>query len=292
MSTSNISIQSAPRDPNELLKIKRGILYRLALQLNMFPSDDQDQAFLAADHGVQAQAVAQALMALDANGAGQPAPGTPQMPTVVAPPAAQMSPVPMQQPMQQMQVPTQVPTQMGQPVVPQMNPAQMPAQAFGGQMQIPQMPVNQFQPMQAQAPMPPQPSQAPSQLAGLVPPVRQPSTVSDPTNAGARPQAPPGVDATTAINAGAIFTRLDNHDKAFKQVTETTQSILKWVEEAHNTALGAVQMQRIIIRLLLTIIEQQQGIDLGMLLKLMKQQSDEDINTIIQTFASAGKGKG
>lgn len=169
MSTSEfVSIETAPRDPNQLVTLRRSVLYRLALQLAIFSGEDQssEQAFLSADLPSMAQRIAVALQTRDAGG-GQPI--QPQQPMMQQPQMQQM-----QQPQMQMQQPMQQPQQVPMMQPPMMQPPQqfqMPAQ------QPPQqqpMPMQQQQPMPMQAPPPGVPMMPPMQMPPMAPPMAPP----------------------------------------------------------------------------------------------------------------------
>jgi hypothetical protein len=219
-----LSIQNAPRDLHELIKVKRGVLFRLGHQLALFADDAAEQAFLGASQEQIAQHILEALQRRD-NGGGQavmqaPTPaGAPMPQQPMASPQAPMmqQPMPMQpamgMPQQPMGVPQMPPVQpppsmpmQQQPAIPMPQqpgrpPMPGPQMAMPGMGGMPPMPGAPTMPLPPPPPaasgMPPMPSMAaPGGMPGMPtmpqqPPVaRQPQTASDPTNAGSRPAMP------------------------------------------------------------------------------------------------------
>lgn len=101
MEDNKLTVQNAPRDLEQLKRVKRGALYRLALALNLWAGDPKaEEAFLLRNHEEQAQDLLAGFLAWDAqhgggNGNGQAAPAQPA-PQVMQPAPQQMQPMPMQ----------------------------------------------------------------------------------------------------------------------------------------------------------------------------------------------------
>lgn len=74
-----LTVQTAPRDPSELVKQPRFMLKRLATELGLFQTDDQKVAFIDASSEVQAATLAAGLQEFDKTG-GVPA-QAPSQPT-------------------------------------------------------------------------------------------------------------------------------------------------------------------------------------------------------------------
>lgn len=157
-STGMVTLQSAPRDVGALMALPRGVRFRLGIQLHLFPDDDAEQAFLGLPDDQQANAVASALMNLDAGSGQAPAP-------MQGPSNGQAAQMPQGAPSFPMQVPQQA-----QP--PQQMPQGMPAMPGMPQMQAPQMPPVAPPPQPAMAAPPPQ-QQAPQAPQQGFPPMPQ-----------------------------------------------------------------------------------------------------------------------
>lgn len=82
MSTSTFNPHNAPRDPNELAKVGRFKLRRLAEEMGMFTDEASKSRFMAGSNNEMAQSLAVHLQAMDSNGGTAPAV---QAPVVVAP---------------------------------------------------------------------------------------------------------------------------------------------------------------------------------------------------------------
>jgi len=232
--TGVVTIQTAPRDANQLFALlgdKRGIFFRLGHQLQIFPDEAAEQAFLGAPEEHKAQVIAAALQQWDAMNGGtaaatqatmaQPMPAMPQqqqqpvaamtgmpgMPGMpqVQPPQPTMQP--MAQPQPQMQAPQQpVAAMPGMPPMPQVQPPPPPAQAPMAppqpqMQQAPSMPISHGQP--GMPPMPGMPNMAAPVMPG------QPQMPAAPQQAQqAMPQMPqpgngamPGMPAMPAMSA-------------------------------------------------------------------------------------------
>jgi TolA-binding protein len=86
MSTSALTVQNAPRDPNELAKVGRFKLRRLAEELALFTDDASKGRFMAGSNQEMAQAIATHLTAMD-QGNGQAGPAV-AMPATAPPQTA------------------------------------------------------------------------------------------------------------------------------------------------------------------------------------------------------------
>lgn len=310
--TGMITPQNAPRTIPELLQLKRGVRFRLGLQISMFADDTAEQAFLGESDQNQAQALAAALANFDAQqGGGQAPMANHQPPQMAAQPMQQQQlQIPLQQPQapqampqqptmpQQPQMPLQAPQQPQQPQMPQMpmQPAmpqmpavqpppaapqqpqmQMPAQAPPPQMQQPQVAVQP--PQMPQMPMQPQ---MPSMARPVMPtqpqmPTRQPQTASDPTNAGANGSAP-----QQAMGG--------QHAKVLQQIAGTLGENQKWIEEVQTQVAGNTLLLTVLLQTMLQLLEQQ-GIDPNQLVKLIKASGEQTVETFLSNFQESGEGK-
>lgn len=302
MTTGMVNLQNCPRDVESLLQIKRGIRYRLGLQIQMFSNNNEEQGFLSAADDVQAQGLSAALQAYDANGgaaasqvaapapqtAMQPQQAAPQQAAPAMPPQLPQAQVPMNMQVvgtQQVMAPhqPQMPQQPPQPQMPQQQPQPVMVPTQPQQPQQPMMPQQPQQPpqqpmMPQQPVMPPAPQQQPApapqpqpQAQQFVAPPPQPVTTSDPGNAGA------GLGAS-------IPQKLDGLIKAMKKVAEVGESNQEWIEEIHDHSLGNSRVLHTLLLMQLVIIEQQ-GLDPSMLVKLMLSKPQETVETFLETFA-------
>ena len=273
--TGMVNLQNAPRDVESILQIKRGIRYRLGLQIQMFKDNTEEQAFLSASDENQAQALAAHLQQYDANGQGAPqaqapmpaapaaapamAPAMPPQPAAPAMPPQPAAPA-MPQPVSSPQVPLNMQVVGNQPVMP---PTAMPQQPVAAPAP---------QPVMAPPPAPaPQPVVAPSVPAMPAP---QPVTVSDPTNTGSM-----------------IPKKLDGIIEALKQVVEVSESNQAWIEEVHDHALGTNRVLSTVLLLQLVLAEQQ-GFDQNLLVKLMLSKDPSTIEEFLKNFATAEDEEG
>ena len=313
MTTAPLSIDTAPRDPNELMKLTQGTLFRLGLQLEMFHDENMERAFLGSTMDVQAQTLAAALAQRDAGGTGrldampqappqqppmqqfaqqgmnmgQPQMGMPQMPTPQPQPQPQQPPFPAHQPMQQQQLPMGYPPQMG---MPQMGMGAGMQQGFGppmgGGMQLPQaMPPQAPQqpqmgfPMSGGVPpfgMPQVPPQAPQ------PQPRQPSTVSDPG-----PAAPPADPAPRAPKG----TKSVDLTAVLKAVHESLEKHTKLLQETHETQLGVSRMVHTLLALQLLAAEQS-GMKPEVLAKMVKNIGEQTAVDFMASLQQSSGGSG
>lgn len=268
-----LSVDNAPRDVNALMQLKRGVIYRLALQLSMFKREEEEKGFLGETTENQVQALSAALAAYDAErgGNGQvPSMGQPSIPPNGAP--------------QQMQMPLQQP-QMGQPpqAFPQMPQVQPPPQQ-NFQQQPPQMQMPQGHPQMPQVPQMAQ--QAPPQIPPQnfqpqqAPPARQPQTITDPNNMGAQ-QSRAGVTPAAVGNPAVL-----------QQISATLEKTNKWLEEVHAQQLGNTRLLSVLLGMQLQLFEQQ-GLDADQLAKLMKASGPNAVADFLAHFQEQGKqGKG
>jgi hypothetical protein len=91
MNTSALTIKNAPRDPNELAKIGRFNLRRIAEELGLFTDEASKARFMAGKNTDMAQALAVHLQQLDQNG-GAPVVQPPNLTVVPNTPAPQRQP--------------------------------------------------------------------------------------------------------------------------------------------------------------------------------------------------------
>ena len=299
--TGMVNLQNCPRDVENLLQIKRGVRYRLGLQISMFSDQTAEQAFLSASNEDQAQALSSALQAFDAAGGGSngqsaavapqaaPQPAQPQMPQQGQP---QQLPLNMQVVGQQPVMPPASPAMPPQPAQPQMPqqpamPPQPAAPAVAGPTmpQMPAAPAAPVAPAQPQMPQQPQMPPTPQPIAQPVaPPPQQPQI--------AQPVPPPQpVTAADPNNAGAelgtsIPQKLDGILKALKKVAEVGESNQEWIEEIHDHSLGNSRVLHTLLLMQLVIIEQMQGFDMGVLVKLMQSKDANTVESFLKNFVT------
>lgn len=316
MSTATVlNLSSAPRDPNELVKFGQGVLYRLGLQLEMFPDEDAERAFLGAAHNQQAQIISAALLQYDQTGAGridaqpqvQPPMATqgqpqmqppaqmtmPNMPAVVPPQQMQPQPQMQQQPSFQ---PQMAAPQMGQPQfptpMPQMQQMQQPMMAPPQNQQMPQMGFQQPQmglpqalPQQRPQPqMAPQgqPMGFPGQMGAI--PMQMPVQAVAP-----QPQRQPSTASDPGGNGAAppqaaIVGIL-------QKLTKSQEATQKWLEEIQQTLLGQTRMMQTALAVQLFVADNS-GIKIDELAKIVKNVGDQTVSDFMQSLLSSVSGKG
>lgn len=248
-----IEIATVPRDINELNKLKVGQIIRLASQLHLLDSDDNDQAFKILPPEGKVAAVYNALLEHDARGGpvqpmtAPPQGAIPQQPQYQPPPQAQMTqPQYPQQPPYAPPMAPPPPQQMQQQAYPNYSPPVPPAvQQQGAQPQ--HAPPAQYQPPQAPPPQayppPPQYQQAPQVQQQAYPPPppqapppqqppvaqRQPQTGSDPSNQGSsvvsaltdvvnQVLAGQGLLGRSLANVGAMVTASSDVNRCLVQI--------------------------------------------------------------------------
>lgn len=317
-----VSKSTVPRDLNELKNLNRSQLVRLALQLGLLDDDAKDQAFKVMTQEQQAQEVLNALLAFDAAGGApqqvapppqpmqgevppgymqqpQQPPPQYQQPQYQQPPQQQYAPPPAAQPMPPQAAPPPLapPPQVAPPMPPPMPPPQAPhpppnagppappptapqapyappppqPMAPGGYPMPPQpapQPQYQAPPPQMAAPVPPPPPMAPPQQPPpqMPPqaPMRQPQTASDPSNAGA--------------GQGVADT--------MKQLVNVLGQLNQNTGEIATTSRASVTIQRVILKVLLTLAEQQ-GISSEDLAKLVRLQDDQEVEKFVGALGNA-----
>lgn len=288
-----IEIATVPRDINELNKLKVGQIIRLASQLHLLDSDDNDQAFKTLPPEGKVAAVYNALLEHDARG-GQVQPMTappqgaiPQQPQYQPPPQAQMTqPQPQYQPPMAPPPQQQLPQQQAYPGYPPPVPPAVqqqqaaPQYAPQPQYQPPQAPPPQAyppppmqqQPQYQQAPQvqqayPPPPPQAPPPQQ---PPVaqRQPQTGSDPNNQG-----------STVVNA---LTDVVN------QVLAGQSLLGRSLANVGAMVTASSEVNRCLVQILVAMSEQM-GMDADDLAKVIKHQ---DPSTVDKLLTKMGVGMG
>ncbi len=299
MSTPMISIESAPRDVASLQQLKRGVLYRIGMQLDMFTGEDAEQGFLGATIQDQAQAVATALAQRDAANGGPPqaAAPAPTAPVAAMPPAAPTFGVPAQPP--GMPAPAMAPAMPAAPAPAQMGLPAMPAVAPPPQAAMvpqpaaaPQMPpaAPMAPPAIPTAPAMPAPPQ-PTMPAAPAAPLRSPVTTSDPTNAGqvgtlAAPQTGP----VAVGNLAPLIKGQAGIIQALKEIADAEGKRQEWIEELHDQTLANT---RILHTLLLTlfVLAEQSNIDPEMLAKLALSLGEDVVGNFLQHFDEDEEGK-
>lgn len=271
--TGMVNLQNAPRDVENLLSIKRGIRYRLGLQIQMFSDNTAEQGFLSASDEDQSQALSVALQQYDANGQATPIAAqpmqqaTPQQAAPAMPPQLMQPQVPMNMPIvgQQPVMPPAAP----QPQAPMMPQPQMPQQ-----LQLPAQPVMAPQPQLQPPPQPvtaPQPQHMVQPMMAPPVPLPQPVTSSDPTNTG-------------SSLGTSIPQKLSGILKAIRQVVEVSESTQAWIEEVHDHALGNSRVLETLLLLQLVIAEHT-GMDQDILVKLMLSKAPGTVEEFLRNFS-------
>jgi len=316
MTVLEITLDNAPRDVNELKKnppYSRGVLFRLASQLQLFSDDAAETAFLGQSEEQMATTVAAALQARDAQGGAAPAPATQIAMSPAAAPVAPAAPAMMPQapvpPQQQApQMPLQMPPQM--PSVPQAPPVApgAPAPQMAPQMppQVPQMPAPQAPPAAPVAPaMPPPvpppaapvpmatPPQMPPQMPPQAPPAAQPVAPSPPA---AVPPAPTPVTSADAGQAApalldtlrGIMAKQEAASRVLAALAEVHSGNNALVQEVHSDILGVARMLKLSLQLQLLQLEQQ-GLSAHMVTQLLKAQDPNLVESILATLGAEGK---
>lgn len=274
--TGMVNLQNAPRDKESLLQIKRGIRYRLGLQIQMFKDNTEEGAFLSASDEEQAQALSEGLQRYDANG-GQVSAALPQAPAI---PTAPTPAMPQQPP--QPQMPMTIPVVGNQPVMPpaavRQPPQPIPQQMSLPTPQMPQMPQMPSPPQmmsQQAAPPPPQPQSVPPLMPAVQPavpqaPPPQPVTAADPNNKG--------IDL-----AATIPKQLAGIIKAIKAISEVNENTQAWIEEVHEHALGTSRVLATVVLMQLVLAEQT-GFSPDVLMKLMLAKPDNTVENFLKHF--------
>lgn len=298
-----------PRDINELQKLNRAQLVRLAVQLGLLDDDVKNQTFKVMTQDQMAQEVLNALQAMDAAGGtpNQVAPPMPAQPAQQYPPQ-QYPPQQYQQQPYQQQYPQPVqplapPPQVAPPVPPPPQPQQMPggppvppptapmpgptaqyAAPIPGGYPMPQQQAAPWAPVAPPQPQPPSPMVPPMNLApypqptmpgagGYPPPaapqappaqtMRQPQTTSDPTNAGAS----------------------QGSSETMRSLVGILGEMNRGVSQIGVEIRGSVTIQRIILKTLLGIAEQQ-GISAEDMAKLVRLQDDQEVEKFVQALGN------
>lgn len=304
MSTAMVSLENAPRDPQGLLQLKRGIRFRLAHQLGLFADETQEQAFMQAPDEQMVQTLLTALQQFDAQGgsAAQAPPATqlqlPPMGAPQMPPAAPQMPqgapmgmppvVPPQTPQapyqappqgyQQMQMPMGPPATAGYPA-PQMPPVVAP----------PAAPAPQMPPPMAMAPQaPPQTPYMPPMVAPpMAPPagqqvVRTPVTKAAPA-AVTPPQAAPQQALAAPAGQGQQVLQIQTQiAESLKKLADTSQKTQEWLEQQQ---IGQAQILHTILSVQLAMAEQA-GIDATTLAKCVKAMDKDTVSKFLEALGS------
>lgn len=274
MTTGMVSVDNCPRDLDGILSIQRGIRYRLGIQTHMFKNEAEEQAFLGSTDQVQAESLLSHLQQFDA--------GTIQQVQQVQPPTQiALPPAPPQQPVAPgvtsttaMQMPAQMQMPMQMPVGPQMPavvppPAAPQQQVLSAPPQRPQvsMPSMPAMPGQVQQQAPQMPPQMPQQLqapqAQAAPSGKRPSTLSDPTNAGAKVPVDP--------RAAQFNQQLA---QVLKDVRDTISAQGELIESLEGQLAGMTRILTTVLAVQLAVSEQG-GLDRTLLAKCIKAMGEE-----------------
>ena len=206
---------------------------------------------------------------------GPPPQAAPQMAPPAIPQAPMMAPPAMGQPMMGgMPAPAGPPVQpafapppqaMAMPQQPQMAPPRPPGPPPGPPMAQPPM----GQPMMAPPGFQPAPTPPQAPAAQGVP-QRQPSTQSDPTNAGSHV-------------SGTMI-------ESLKTVSDATRKTLEILQEVRELHLGTSRLQTAVLKLLIALAEQQ-NIDYAALTKVSRQVDDDKVRQFVNAVNNA-EGKG
>lgn len=122
MSVGTVSPESAPRDIDELMKLRPSVRFRLMNQMGALPGQSDKAAYSSAKHDEQCQRLLETLKARDANGGSAPVVAAPAVPAQQAAPAAGPPAMP------------------PQPSAPQGGPPAMPPAQGGNGVQMPGLP--------------------------------------------------------------------------------------------------------------------------------------------------------
>jgi len=314
-----ITTKNAPRDANELKKdppYTRGILFRIATQLQLFQNDQEEAAFLGQPQPVMADVVAVALQRFDAAGGGQPAavttPGA-QIPVgaapQMAPPEAPVAPAYQQPPPQPAyQQPPVAPAYQQPPPAPQ--PAYAPQVPQMVQPTIPGAPTPQVVAPPPQAPIQPPAAQptAPPQMTppqlGAPPPMMAPPMAPPPAPAPQMPQmpqmaAPPPTPVTAGDSGGAapelltvlrtLAEKQGTGNKALATLVEAYKLNNSVQQEVHKDLLGVARMLKLSLQLQLAQLEQQ-GFNASTVVNLLRAQDPQMVEGVLAALGDEGKG--
>jgi len=289
MSSGMLSLDSCPRDKQNLLTVPRGVRYRLAYQLGMFADDSQEMAFNGATDDQQCEALAAGLSQFDER---KGVPSMAQQPQQMQQPQMQQPPqFPMQQPQQ--------PPYTGQPVMSQQPQPQPPQQVQQVQYPQPQQPVYQPQPQQPMyQPQQPQPQQMvtpphiptmqqppapPSQQQQQLPLVAQAPLGPSPDHLP--PRQPPGDP-----RQGAALPVMRTMSEALKKVAEVNEANQQWLQQLQEQGHMHTRLLEVLLRLLLARYGQE-NLDIKLLTSLVGQVKNEEINNLLSQLNNPGKGQ-
>ena len=304
-----ISMDNAPRDLNELKKLQRSILWRLAMQLRLLSNDAEEAGYMAASPEAQAQIVLNGLLAADAEGSIPQQ--QPQMqPQMQMPPAAPAAPAMPQQPMPQgyaQQVTAPPPQAYQPPQMPQMPQAPAAqAQFQGGNVTYPGGVPNYGPPNLPGAPPPcaapqapgaqpayqPPPQQAWGGNPGYAPPQQasfsqQPSfsqpitmapTTGGPVNIPQMPMRNPQTQSDP--NNGAIS------PAHMGQIVEILKKLLEEVKSNNQTLQSMMLFLEVMLRTQLAIAEQG-NLSSDVVAKTLTFQSSDIVEKFVSTVGNA-----
>lgn len=257
----NINPSNAPRDFEELKKLKRSTLLRVALAANIWNGDSAaEQSFYAANQDEMAAALLQGLLRWDAVRAGGAPPATMQVP-------AQQ---PMAAPPPQAMMPIAAPAPMGMPAQPPQAAPAVPRQPVtsadqGSNGLTPHIPAG----------MAPTPAPMPATGAAAAPAARAPST----------PQMPAGEQ---------VMTVLINISKSIDALRKTVDEDVPGVgdhEELTELITGMFRIVQVNTLLTLMLCEKVYEQPRDQLLKVVHMEL-EDSQRFFNDFSKAGESAG
>ena len=286
---NEVTLATAPRNVDELKKLKFGQLIKLASNLHLLDNEDNDQSFKSLTPEGKAMSVYNALLEFDARG-GQAQPMTP-------PPQAAISQQPQYQqpppppPQQMSQQPYQPQPQYAPPVAPP-PPQQMPQQAYPNYappvppavQQQAYAPPPQYQPPVAPPPQqayPPQQYQQPQQQAYPPPPQVTPPPPQQPAPAQRQPQT--GSDPSN--QGGSVVSTLT---QVVSQVLAGQELIGRSLGNIGSMVTASSDMNRCLLQILVAMSEQM-GMDANDLTNVIKHQ---DPSTVDKLLTKLGVGVG